>query len=259
MEPILTLRKVGFRYGVSWAVKGVDLEVFPGEMLGMLGPNGSGKTTLLKILDGMLLPHEGEVLVQGKRMANLRRGDIAKVVAMVAQENFFRFAFSVLEVVLMGRFPHLGRLQFERDTDLKIAVNALKATHALELSERSIHELSGGEKQRVLLARALAQEPGAILLDEPTSFLDLKYKKEIFDLIADLTREKGLAVVIVSHDIDLVSQYCHRIVMLKNGSVHLAGTPDQVIDATSIEKVYECAVLVDRNPLTGKPRVSLKP
>ena len=259
MEPILTLRKVGFRYGASWAVKGVDLEVFPGEMLGIIGPNGSGKTTLLKLLDGMLLPHEGEVFVQGKSMATLKRGEIARAVAMVAQENFFRFSFSVLEVVLMGRFPHLGRLQFERDKDLKIAVNALRATHVLELSERSIHELSGGEKQRVLLARALAQEPGAILLDEPTSFLDLKYKKEIFDLIASLTKGRGLSVVIVSHDIDLVSQYCHRIVMLKNGSVHLTGTPDQVIDAESIQNVYECAVLVDRNPMTGKPRVSLKP
>jgi iron complex transport system ATP-binding protein len=259
MEPILTLRKVGFRYGASWAVKGVNLEVFPGEMLGILGPNGSGKTTLLKIMDGMLLPHEGEVFVQGKSMVTLKRGEIARAVAMVAQENFFRFSFSVLEVVLMGRFPHLGRLQFERDKDLKIAVNALRATHALELSERSIHELSGGEKQRALLARALAQEPGAILLDEPTSFLDLKYKKEIFDLIASLTKGRGLTVVIISHDIDLVSQYCHRIVMLKNGSVHLTGTPDQVITAESIQNVYECAVLVDRNPMTGKPRVSLKP
>jgi iron complex transport system ATP-binding protein len=228
-------------------------------MLGIIGPNGSGKTTLLKIMDGMLLPHEGEVFVQGKSMVTLKRGEIARAVAMVAQENFFRFSFSVLEVVLMGRFPHLGRLQFERDKDLKIAVNALRATHALELSERSIHELSGGEKQRVLLARALAQEPGAILLDEPTSFLDLKYKKEIFDLIASLTKGRGLSVVIVSHDIDLVSQYCHRIVMLKNGSVHLTGTPDQVITAESIQNVYECAVLVDRNPMTGKPRVSLKP
>jgi len=259
MEPILTLSKVGFRYSASWAVRGVDLEVFSGEMLGILGPNGSGKTTLLKIMDGMLLPHEGDVLVGGKSIGTLKRGDIAKVVAMVAQENFFRFAFSVLEVVLMGRFPHLRRLQFERDKDLEIALNALKATHALELAERSIHELSGGEKQRVLMARALSQEPAVILLDEPTSFLDLKYKKEIFDLIANLTREKGLAVVVVSHDIDLLSQYCHRIVMLKNGSVHRAGTPEEVIHAASIEEVYECAVLVDQNPLTGKPRVSLKP
>jgi len=259
MEPILTLRRVGFRYNTSWAVRGVDLEVFPGEMLGILGPNGSGKTTLLKIMDGMLLPDEGDVLVGGKSIGSLKRGDIAKVVGMVAQENFFRFAFSVLEVVLMGRFPHLRRLQFEKDEDMEIAVNALKATHALELSGRSIHELSGGEKQRVLMARALAQEPAVILLDEPTSFLDLKYKKEIFDLIANLTREKRLGVVAVSHDMDLLSQYCHRLVMLRNGSVHLTGTPEEVIHAESIREVYECAVVVDRNPLTGKPRVSLKP
>jgi iron complex transport system ATP-binding protein len=237
----------------------VDLDVFPGEMLGILGPNGSGKTTLLKLLDGMLLPCEGAVLVRGKSMAALKRGEVAKVVAMVAQENFFRFDFSVLEVVLMGRFPHLGRLQFERNKDLEIAAEALRATHSLELSGRSIHELSGGEKQRVLLARALAQDPEVILLDEPTSFLDLKYKKEIFDLIAGLTTLKKLAVVIVSHDIDLVAQYCHRIVMLKKGYVHLGGVPDQVIHEGSIGSVYECDVLVDKNPLTGKPRVSLKP
>ncbi|HYQ59421.1 MAG TPA: ABC transporter ATP-binding protein, partial [Desulfatiglandales bacterium] len=144
MEPILTLTKAGFRYGASWAVRGVDLHVFPGEMLGILGPNGSGKTTLLKLLDGMVLPHEGEVLVRGKSMVTLKRREVAKVVAMVTQENFFRFDFSVLEVVLMGRFPHLGRLQFERDKDLKIAANALNATCSMELAERSIHELSGG-------------------------------------------------------------------------------------------------------------------
>lgn len=259
MEPVLTVKNVGFRYSTLWAVRGVDLEVFPGEMLGILGPNGSGKTTLLKIMDGMLLPHEGDVWVGGQSIVSLKRGDIAKVVAMVAQENFFRFAFSVLEVVLMGRFPHLRRLQFERRKDLEIALNALKATHALELSERSIHELSGGEKQRVLLARALAQEPAVILLDEPTSFLDLKYKKEIFDLIAHLTREKRLGVVLVSHDLDLVSQYCHRLVMLKHGTVHRVGTPEEVLRAESIQEVYECAVVVDKNPLTGKPRVSLKP
>ena len=259
MNTLLSAEGITKSFGATQVLSGITLSVAPGEPVGLFGPNGSGKTTLLKILDGMLLPHEGEVFVRGKSMVTLKRGDVARAVAMVAQENFFRFDFSVLEVVLMGRFPHLGRLQFEKGKDLRIAVNALRATHSLELSGRSIHELSGGEKQRVLLARALTQEPGVILLDEPTSFLDLKYKKEIFDLIAGLTQEKGLAVVVVSHDIDLVSQYCHRIVMLKQGSVHLAGTPDQVIAAASIEEVYECAVLVDRNPLTGKPRVSIKP
>ena len=124
---------------------------------------------------------------------------------MVAQENHFRFSFSALEVVLMARFPYLGRFQFEGKRDMEVAFKALSATHCLELAERSIHELSGGEKQRVLMARALAQQPTAILLDEPTSFLDLKYKSEIFGLVSSLARDRGLSVLVVSHDIDLAA------------------------------------------------------
>jgi iron complex transport system ATP-binding protein len=176
---------------------------------------------------------------------------------MVAQESHFRFSFSSLEVVLMGRFPHLGRLQFEGEKDLEVAIDALTSTHALALADRSIHELSGGEKQRVLIARALAQEPRIILLDEPTSFLDLKFKREIFQLISTLILEKGLSAVVVSHDIDLASQYCHRVVMLKDGSIYDMGEPAQVITADNIEAVYDCPVLVDSSPATGKPRVNL--
>ena len=182
---------------------------------------------------------------------------MAREVAMVSQENYFRFSFSSLEVVLMGRFPHLKRLQFEGERDLEIAFDSLKATYAQELAERSIHDLSGGERQRVLIARALAQEPKVILLDEPTSFLDLKYKREIFRLISSLSREKGLSVVIVSHDIDLVSQYCHRLILLKNGLIYEMGEPEEVITASNIEAVYECPVLVDENPSSGRPRVNV--
>jgi iron complex transport system ATP-binding protein len=178
---------------------------------------------------------------------------------MVSQETHFRFEFSVLEVVLMGRFAHLGRLQFEGDRDMKVALSALEATHTHELAERSIHRISGGEKQRVLIARALAQEPKVILLDEPTAFLDLKYKREIFQLISSLSADKGLAVIVVTHDVDLSAQYCHRLVLLKNGEIYRAGDPANVITADNIRAVYDCPVVVDSNPVTGKPRVSLKP
>jgi iron complex transport system ATP-binding protein len=257
VEPTLTLKEVGFRYGSSWAVRDIGLQIHSGEILGILGPNGSGKSTLLKIMDGMLVPQEGEVMIEGRPVASFGRSGLAREIAMVAQESHFRFPFSTLEVVLMGRFPHLKKLQFEGKRDMEVAFNALYATHTLELAERSIHELSGGEKQRVLIARALAQEPKIILLDEPTSFLDLKYKREIFQLISSLSLEKGLSVVVVSHDIDLASQYCHRVMMLKNGSVYDSGDPEAVITAASIEVVYECPVLVDKNPATGRPRVSL--
>ena len=157
----------------------------------------------------------------------------------------------------MGRYPHLKRLQFEGRKDLDVAYNALRATHALDLADRPIHELSGGERQRVLIARALAQEPKVILLDEPTSFLDLKFKREIFRLISALSRDQGLSVVVVSHDIDLVAMYCKRLVMLKRGEVYTTGDPESVVTAENIGAVYECPVTVDTNPRTGSPRVSV--
>ncbi len=257
MEPILNIRNLSFNYGDAWALKGINLQINRGELLGILGPNGSGKTTLLRIMDGILVPHEGEILVNGKRLSRLGRREIAKQVAMVSQENHFRFDFSVLEVVLMGRFPHLGRLQFEGESDVHIALTALDATHARPLAERSIHKLSGGEKQRVLIARALAQEPQVILLDEPTSFLDIKYKREIFQLISSLSHDRGLAVVVVTHDLDLTAQYCQRLVLLKDGAIYQAGDPATVITPSNIRTVYDCPVVVDNNPATGTPRVSL--
>jgi len=257
MEPILNLKGVGFRYEKAWALRQIDLGLEPGEILGILGPNGSGKSTLLKLMDGLSRPQEGEILLSGVSLSSLRRSDIAKKIAMVVQESYFRFPFSVLEVVLMGRFPHLGRMQFEGEGDLEVAQRALKSTHTESLARRSIDELSGGEKQRVLIARALTQEPKIILLDEPTSFLDLKYKGETFKLITQLNREEGLSVVVVSHDLDLVAQYCHQVMMLKNGHAFIVGTPEEVITTENIAKVYDCPVVVDHHPFTGKPRVSL--
>jgi iron complex transport system ATP-binding protein len=259
MEPILTLKNVGYRYGPIQAIEGIDLQVYGGEILGILGPNGSGKSTLLKVMDGILVPQEGEILIEDSPFATFGRSHLAREVAMVAQESHFRFSFSTLEVVLMGRFPHLKRLQFEGKRDMEVAMGALNATHTLEFAERSIHELSGGEKQRVLIARALAQEPRVILLDEPTSFLDLKFKREMFQLISSLSLDKGLSVVVVSHDIDLTSQYCRRVIMLRDGSIYEMGDPDEVITAANIEAVYDCPVLVDKNPATGRPRVTPLP
>ena len=258
MESRLTLKNVGFRYGADWAVRGVDLYLDPGEILGILGPNGSGKSTLLRLMDGLLKPQEGEITVQGKDLGRMKRSGIAREIAMVAQEQHFRFSFTALEVVLMGRFPHLKSLQFESERDMEVALGALASTQAIDLAGRSIHELSGGEKQRVLIARALAQEPNIILLDEPTSFLDLKYKRETFRLISSLSRNNCLSVVVVSHDIDLSGQYCHRVMMLKGGTPFKVGTPEEVITEANVEAVYDCPVMVDRNPATGRPRVSLK-
>ena len=257
MGTILTLKNIGFAYGPLRVLQGIDLEIKPGEMIGILGPNGSGKSTLLKILDGVLPAQEGSISLYDQPLQKLKRRQIARQIAMVAQENHFRFSFTALEVVLMGRFPHLKRLQFESHRDLAIAQEALRATQVADLAGRPVHTLSGGEKQQVLIARALAQEPQLILLDEPSSFLDLKHKRAIFQLIANLSREKGLGVVVVSHDIDLAAYYCGSLLLLKQGKIYAKGSPAEVITKENIEAVYDCPVLVDAHPITGRPRISL--
>ena len=257
MDPVIRFNHVGFHYGGPWALRDVEFTVGEGELVGVLGANGSGKTTLLKIADGLLVPQKGEVFLKGRPLSAYSRAELAREVAMVPQETHFHFAFSVLEVVLMGRFPYLGRFQFEGRRDMEVAREALAATHSTELAERSIYELSGGEKQRVLIARALAQEPSLILLDEPTSFLDLKFKKEIFDLISSLVHSRSLSGLVVSHDIELAAAYCDKLVMLKHGRIASMGSPEDIVTSQNIEDVYGCPVVVDENPLTGAPRVSV--
>lgn len=257
MGPVLKIEKVAFRYAAEWVLDGIDLEVNRGEVVGILGPNGSGKSTLLRVIEGLCEPERGKVFIKGTDIGKLSRVSLSREVAMVQQENHFSFSFSVLEVVLMGRFPYLGNFQFEGEEDLEVARKAMSATSTLSLSGRLINELSGGEKQRVLLARALTQEPSIILLDEPTAFLDLSYKKEIFDLISSLSRQTGVSALIVTHDIDLAARYCNRLLMLRNGRLHASGLPVEVLNAANIEAIFGCKVIVDINPVSGSPRVSL--
>ena len=257
MERVLSLERVSWRYGSHWALRDVTLGIGDGELMGILGPNGSGKTTLLKVVDRVLEPQEGTVLLRGRAVQSYSRSGLAREMAMVPQENHFQFAFSCLEVVLMGRFAHMGLFQFEGDHDMAVALEAMEAAHCVDLADRPINQLSGGEKQRVLLARALAQEPKLILLDEPTSFLDLRFKKEIFELLSSLKKERRLSLMIVSHDIDLSARYCDRIVLMDRGRVYAKGKPGEVLTASNVEAVYGCAVSVDDNPATGTPRVSI--
>lgn len=257
MDSGLILKSVYFRYNGQWCLEGIDFELHKGEMVGMIGPNGSGKTTLLKVMDGLVRIQRGEILLLNRPLSNYTRGDVARRIAMVPQESTFRFPFSVFEVVLMGRFPHLGPFPFEGEEDKEIARQSMRLTGTLDLAGRSINELSGGEKQRVLIARALTQKPQIILLDEPTSFLDIRHKVEIFELISSLTRTQGLSAIIVSHDISLAAQYCQRMLLLNKGTVHKIGEPAEVITADTISRVYQCPVLVDENPISKTPRITI--
>ncbi len=255
--PALALDKVGFRYAADWVIREISLAVEPGEFLGIIGPNGSGKTTLLKVMAGILKAGEGRVKIGGRLLGEIARKALAGKVAFVAQETPAEFSFSVRELVLMGRYPHLRFMAFEGERDLEIADAAMALAGILPLGARPIHELSGGERQRVWIARALAQEPEIMLLDEPTAFQDIRHQVDCFRLIRNLNRSRGLTVIAVTHDINLASSYCDRLVLMSRGKIFASGPPDQVITEEKLFHVYETDVLVDRSPVDGRPRVTL--
>ena len=243
---------VGFGYAGKTALEGVSLRVEPGEVVGLLGPNGSGKSTLIKVLSGVLPKYEGSARVDGTEVRTARRRDLASKLAVVPQESTFGFPFTVLQIVLMGRHPHLAGLAFETQQDVDLARHALGRCGAAQLEDRTIHELSSGERQRVVFARALAQEPRALLLDEPTSFLDIRHQTELYDLVRELAMAEGTAVLTVLHDLNLAAEYCDRIYLLRQGRVAAAGTTADVLTYATLTTVFETEVYVDTNDLTGQ-------
>ncbi|NPV05073.1 MAG: heme ABC transporter ATP-binding protein [Syntrophaceae bacterium] len=248
---------MGFRYGSNgWVLRDISLEVQQGDFIGIIGPNGSGKTTLLRLLDGLLIPQEGCVHLDGIPVGRMKRDAVARTIAVVPQDSTMVFPFTVHEVVLMGRAPHLRRWEFERERDLQIVRRAMERTDTAALANRSMNALSGGERQRVLIARALAQEPKVMLLDEPTAFLDIRHQVEFFDLIKTLNREQRLSVLAVTHDVNLAALYCDRIVLLHGGAIHSMGRPGEVITAENIREVYGIEVIVEKNALTGLPQIT---
>lgn len=242
-------------YGVTPVLRGVTLKIAGGEFVGIVGPNGSGKTTLLRTVARVLRPTSGSVTVGGREVFATDAREFARAVAVVPQDTVPAFDFTALEIVLMGRSPHLGRFQFEGATDLSIAEDAMCRTGTLEFADRQFAALSGGERQRVVIARALAQEPRVILLDEPTSHLDINYQFEILNLIRHLNKERGITVLAILHDLNLAAQYCDRLVMLGGGRIMAAGTPESVLTAENVREVYGAEVWVRRHPTSGRPYV----
>lgn len=269
-QPAYDVQHLYFQYGTGSSsnrtpsvLHDVSFAVQPGEMLGIVGPNGSGKTSLLKLLGKITPLQQGSIALFGQSLSDLRQETVARRVGFVPQDTDQAFPFSVAETVLMGRFPHHHRrlwdLGFGWDTpeDRVIAQGAMKTMDVWHLAERSVTGLSGGERQRVVIARALAQNPDVILLDEPTSFLDLQHQIEICTVLHRLKSERQLTIVLVSHDLNLASQYCDRILLLDQGRVFCLGAPNTVIQPEILRTVYRCQVLVDRHPTSGLPRVTL--
>lgn len=250
-----TINNLSAGYGNVSVLHDVSLELAASEFASVIGPNGSGKTTLLRAMSRIPMTLSGDLLLDGKDIHSIPARDFATRVAVVPQDTLVAFDFSVLEIVLMGRSPRLGRFAIEGTRDTEIALEALSRTGTVHLKDRQINALSGGERQRVLVARALAQEPEVLLLDEPTSHLDISFQFEIMDLVKSLNRERGMTVLAVLHDLNLASQYCDRLIMIGQGNVQADGSPDEVITADNIRRVYGAEVWVRRHPATSRPYV----
>jgi iron complex transport system ATP-binding protein len=258
MNPAIQTENLTFAYKHKPALDGVSLSVERGEMVGILGPNGSGKTTLLKIFSAVL-KGRGEVKVNGRSIETYGKREVSRLFAMVPQESQILFPYTVAEIVLMGRASYHSPLALEGKKDIEVARASMELTDSLLFSDRYLHELSGGEKQRVIIARALAQEPEILLLDEPSAFLDLKHQVQVFELMRRLNRERGLTIVAALHDLNLAALFFPRLVMLRDGSIYHDGSPKEVLTEKTIEDVYGIRVRIEPDPSGEKPQLFICP
>ena len=252
---ILAIDGVDCSYGSVDVLKDVSFAVKSGQFLGILGPNGSGKSTLLKSISRVLKPKKGAILIGETDIYKMKTVDVAKQLAVVPQETPVTFDFTALDVVLMGRNPHMARFKMEGKKDVTIAKNSMELTRTWEFAERPVTDLSGGERQRVIIARALTQEPQILLLDEPTTHLDISNQLEIMDLIKQLSKTKKMLVVAVFHDFNLAARYCDSIILLKNGKIVAAGKSDDTLTSENIKKVFTVDTIVKKHPITGSLHV----
>ena len=255
--PLLRLEGLSAAYDAREVLHDLGLEIGVGQMVGLLGPNGSGKSTLLRVIAGLLGATRGTVSLGGRNVGHYGARERARRVALVPQSVALPFAFSVFDVVAMGRHPHLGLLGAAGRHDFEVIHQALEQTDCLEFADRPATELSGGELQRVIIARALAQEPQLLLLDEPTAHLDLNHQLDIARLLRQLNREHELTVLWVSHDVNLAAEFCDRLVMVQAGRIVADGPPGAVVTSEMVERVYGLHVPVNANPISGRPQIIL--
>ncbi|NLN48840.1 MAG: ABC transporter ATP-binding protein [Clostridiales bacterium] len=253
MKYQLEISDLAFRYGSKEVLKNINMNIKSGTFITIIGPNGSGKSTLLKNISTYLKPQKGVILLDSEELFKQPRREVSKKISFVPQNTALEFDFKVKDIVMMGRHPNIKKLKGETLDDVRIAERAMLYTNILTLSDRMFNELSGGEKQRVILAQALAQEPKILLLDEPVSHLDLQHQIEILDLIKNMSITESLTVIAVLHDLNMASSYSDYIVMLSKGYIAYEGAPESVLNKKNIAEVFNINVHINGNPLTGKP------
>lgn len=240
---ILKTNNLSFKYGAGiMAVSDVTFSIKRGDFLAILGPNGSGKTTLLRLISGVLKPSEGEIFLQDTSIDTLQRKDIARKIAFVPQQIHIDFPFTVREIVLMGRFSYLGGIGIEKKEDIEIARDSMEMTGISHLRDRMIHQISGGERQRAFIAQAITALPEILILDEPVSSLDIRYKVQILELISRLNSRNNITVIITLHDLNLASQYAKNVLLLNRGFISAEGSPESVLVPEKIRDVYDIDV-----------------
>ncbi|MDO9263911.1 MAG: ABC transporter ATP-binding protein [Desulfosalsimonadaceae bacterium] len=251
--------KLYYAYDGSRVLNNLSFTVRRGEFFIVIGPNGSGKTTLMRIIAGLLKPDQGTLAVQGQPIHQYKRKDLAQRIAFVPQQIPTDFPFIVSDVVLFGRAPHMGMFGLESGEDLAFADQAMAFTEVGHLAGRRIDQLSGGECQRVFIARAVCQNPDIIVLDEPTASLDIAHQLRIMDMMEKMREEKNVTVIMVSHDVNLAAMYADTLMLLNRGEIVKHGSPADVLTYETLESVYGCTLLVDDNPLGDYPRVTPVP
>ncbi len=253
---MLKVNDISVSYGACEVVRGVSITLATGRIVVLLGANGAGKTTLIKALNGTLPLSKGEISLDGQPISGMSRREIARNVAVVAQENETRFPVTVLEFVLSGRFVHGNALGWESDADLVAAREALAECDLVGLETRLMNHLSGGERQRVVLARAMATGSKILLLDEPTANLDLAHQAMMFRLVRERCAQSNYSAVVITHDLNMASAFADEIMLLKGGRTYAAGTPQKVLTAENIKSVFGVKVLLDENPASRKLRIT---
>ncbi|MGR3764579.1 heme ABC transporter ATP-binding protein [Rossellomorea sp. NS-SX7] len=257
---MLHVHQLSVGYDEASIVENIDFHVETGEFFGILGPNGSGKTTLLKALSGILHHTAGKVNLKGKSLAEYSSKELARLIAVLPQNSTHSFSYTVKETVMLGRYPHQkGIFKTISPYDEKIVHQAMIQTGVEGLQHRKLDELSGGEKQRVFLAQALAQEPKVILLDEPTNHLDLSFQKSLLELLKKQTKESKLTVVSIFHDLNLASLYCDRLLLLQKGKTKVVNHPEEVLKEEHIQEVYNTEVHKQAHPYVAKPQIVILP